>query len=414
MENAIESMESEVRYYSRVFPAIFKKATGSFVFDREGRKYLDFFCGSGSLNYGHSNPVMKRAVIDYLEADGIINSLDQMTEAKLGFMKCFYETILKQGGYRYKLQFCGPTGTNSVEAAIKLARKFTGREKIVYFEHSFHGMTYGSMSVSGIRSRKLNAAYTMNTVQMPFAENPESLDMLRTYLRKCMPEDRPAGLILETIQAEGGIRVAPIEWVEAVSAIAREFGVLLIIDDIQTGCGRTGLFFSFAGMDVRPDIVCLSKSLSGYGFPFSMNLIRPELDCWSPAEHNGTFRGNNLAFISATCALLYWKTAAFSQGILQRAELIDRFFAGFDYLGKLKGRGLMRGIELQDAAQTSRLQKTLFRNGILMDTCGYEDNVVKIMPPLTISEEDLRRGLDIIRRSMAECSIIAKHDAFHF
>jgi diaminobutyrate-2-oxoglutarate transaminase len=406
-EHSIRGMESEVRFYSRLFPAVFAKGSGSYLFSRDGHPYLDFFCGSGSLNYGHSNPVMKQAIIDYLMEDGIINSLDQMTAAKLDFMKRFYEIILQPREFDYKMQFTGPTGTNAVEAAIKLARKFTRREKILFFEHSFHGMTYGSMSISGMKNKTLNKDYTRHTVELPYAEKDESLAVLRDFLAASKPEDKPAAIILETVQAEGGIKVAPAAWVEAVGVIAKEFDILLIIDDIQAGCGRTGTFFSFERMNVEPDIVCLSKSLSGYGFPLSINLIRPGIDCWMPGEHNGTFRGNNLAFVAATRALEYWKDDMFSQDILRKGEFIYDYFSSINYLEKikLKGRGLMRGIETANEEQNTLLQKTLFKNGILMDTCGYKNNVVKIMPPLTISDEDLIKGLDIIRKSMVEAGI---------
>jgi diaminobutyrate-2-oxoglutarate transaminase len=405
IESSFRSLESEVRYYSRLFPAVFSKATGSFLFDQEGNRYLDFFCGSGSLNYGHSNPMMKQAVIDYLQNDGIISGLDQMTSAKMLFMKSFFETIIHPRGFDYKMQFCGPTGTNCVEAAIKLARKYTGHEKIVYFEHSFHGMSYGSMSVSGMKNKKLHKDYTRHTVEMPYAEKAESIGNFKQYLQHASEEDMPAAVILETIQAEGGIKVAPKEWLEEVASIAREFGILLIADEIQTGCGRTGTFFSFENTNIKPDIVCLSKSLSGYGFPLSVNLINPIIDCWSPGEHNGTFRGNNIAFVSATRALEYWKTDAFEKKIMSSAAYIDDYFMSDDFLRKirLKGRGLMRGIELANEEQTMHLQKTLFKNGILMDVCGFKDNIVKIMPPITITQDELQKGLDIIHQSLIEC-----------
>lgn len=406
-ERSADAMESEVRYYSRLFPKIFVKASGSYLYTEDGEKYLDFFSGSGSLNYGHSNPVMKQAIIDYLEQDGIINSLDQMTGAKLHFMRQFNEVILRPRGYTYKMQFCGPTGTNGVEAAIKLARKFTGREKIAYFEHSFHGMSYGSMSVSGMKNKALKHDYTQNTLQFPFAEHENSLDLLASQLATSNSADRPAAIILETVQAEGGIRVAPREWVEAVGALAKAFGVLLILDDIQAGCGRTGTFFSFEQMDLQPDIVCLSKSLSGYGLPLSVNLINPAIDCWRPGEHNGTFRGNNLAFVAATRALEYWKNPDFSREIARKGKLVQDYFSTAEWQGrvKLKGRGLMFGLETENEEKNSSLQKVLFKNGILMDTCGFRNNVVKIMPALTSQESDIVKGLGIIRASLTESGI---------
>jgi diaminobutyrate-2-oxoglutarate transaminase len=405
IDASIRAKESEVRYYSRLFPVVLSKGSGSYVYDQDGNRYLDFFCGSGSLNYGHSNPVMKQAVIDYLQDDGIINGLDQMTSAKMLFMNNFFETIIVPRGFNYKMQFCGPTGTNCVEAAIKLARKYTGREKIVYFEHSFHGMSYGSMSVSGMKNKKLHKDYTKHTVEMPYAEKPESITNFKRYLQSVSAEELPAAVILETIQAEGGIKVAPKEWLEEVASIARDFGLLLIADEIQTGCGRTGTFFSFENINIKPDIVCLSKSLSGYGFPLSVNLINPAIDCWTPGEHNGTFRGNNIAFVSASRALEYWKTDAFEKKIMNSAAIIDDYFMADSFLRKvrLKGRGLMRGIELRNEEETMHVQKMLFKNGILMDVCGFRDNVIKIMPPITIAQDDLQKGLDIIHQSLLKC-----------
>ncbi|MCX6319465.1 MAG: diaminobutyrate--2-oxoglutarate transaminase [Bacteroidetes bacterium] len=398
------SMESEVRYYSRLFPDIFAKGTGSYLYNKEGKAYLDFFCGSGSLNYGHSNPIMKNAVIEYLISDGIINSLDQMTEAKYAFMEEFFNVILRPRNFNYKMQFCGPTGTNSVEAAIKLSRKYTGREKIMFFEHSFHGMSYGSMSVSGMKRKALKPEYYLNTVQMPYAEHPDSIDSIRRHLAKCSTEDIPAAVILETIQAEGGMKTATREWIESVYQLAKQYEILVILDDIQTGCGRTGTFFSFENMDIKPDIICLSKSLSGYGFPLSVNLLNPDIDCWEPAEHNGTFRGNNLAFVAARKVLGYWKDEGLSLNIRISASLIEEYFRNHPLLRslELRGRGVMRGVVMESEEINTRVQQLFFQRGLLADTCGYDNNVFKIMPPLTIERADLEKGLQIIGTSVKQ------------
>jgi diaminobutyrate-2-oxoglutarate transaminase len=405
---SIFSMESEVRYYSRIFPSVFSKATGAWLWDTEGKKYLDFFCGSGSLNYGHSNPVMKKYILEYLENDGIINSLDQLTEARVTFMNRFNEIILRPRNFVYKMQFCGPTGTNSIEAAMKLARKYTGREKIIYFEHSFHGMSYGSMSVSGMRNRHLPADYKKNVVEMPFGDDPSNINVLQNYIAEVGAANMPAAIILETIQAEGGIRVATREWLQQVAELAAANGILLIIDDIQAGCGRTGNFFSFDHTGIQPDIICLSKSLSGYGFPLSINLLNPAIDCWQPAEHNGTFRGNNLAFIAGAHSLIYWENDQLQTNIHICEKMIQDYFNSNSYLKSsiLKGKGLMRGIEMETSAEAEMLQKIMFNNGLLLDICGYNGNVLKIMPPLTIGYEELNKGLEIIGRSVTELKTI--------
>lgn len=403
-----DNMESEVRFYSRIFPDVFSRGKGAFLYNVQEEPYLDFFCGSGSLNYGHNNPGMKQSLIDYLNKDGVINSLDQLTEAKYSFMSEFQQAVLKSRNFNYKMQFCGPTGTNSVEAALKLARKYTKREKIIFFNNSFHGMTYGSMSISGMKSSNLHHDYSKHTIGAPFEDKEEDLSTIESLLKGCKKEELPAAVILETVQAEGGMNVASKKWVESLYTLIKQYGVLLIIDDIQAGCGRTGTFFSFEEMNIVPDIICLSKSLSGLGLPFSMNLINPEIDCWKPGEHNGTFRGNNLAFVTAKHACKYWKTPDFGNEIMSKANLIEQYFYSSELFKKykLKGRGMMRGIELQDAHQTIKLQKQLFKNKILVDTCGSENNVIKIMPPINISIKDLEQGLKLLHKSILECENI--------
>ncbi|MCL8537183.1 diaminobutyrate--2-oxoglutarate transaminase [Chryseobacterium gallinarum] len=401
-----QNSESNVSFYNKLFPKLFSTAKGSYIRTNEGNDYLDFFCGAGSLNYGHNNEAMKNAVIAYISNDGIINSLDMLTEAKYNFIKKFNEVILKPRKMEYKMQFTGPTGTNAVEAALKLARKYTGREKIIYFQHSFHGMTYGSMSISGIKNKKLNADYKKHVVEMPYADHPDSIDTLGNYLASCDANHLPAAVILETIQAEGGVKVAPKEWLENVAALAKKYEILLIVDEIQTGCGRTGTFFSFEIADIAPDIVCLSKSLSGYGLPLSVNLIKPEIDCWTPGEHNGTFRGNNLAFITAMTALDYWKTEEFAADIQKKSAIIDAFFKENGI--ELRGRGLMKAFKSENEEINNEIQNIIFYNGVLVDVCGHENNFVKIMPPLTISETDLRIGLNQVLQSIQQSRLATK------
>ncbi|MEQ9008079.1 MAG: aminotransferase class III-fold pyridoxal phosphate-dependent enzyme, partial [Ekhidna sp.] len=298
--------ESDVSFYNRIFPEVFAKAKGSFLYDQNGVKYLDFFCGSGSLNYGHNHPKIIERLTTYLHENGIVNSLDQMTSAKWQFIEDFTHNILGPRQMTYKFQFTGPTGTNSIEAAIKLSRKFTGRENVVFFHDSFHGMTYGSMSISGKLRPNIHKDHVQHALGFPFATEDNYLLSLKTFLSNCKTSELPAAIILETIQAEGGMKVATREWLEAVDQLAKDYEILLVIDDIQTGVGRVGTFFSFEDAAIDPDIICMSKSLSGLGIPFAMNLIKPEIDCWNPGEHNGTFRGNNMAFVAAGCMSELW------------------------------------------------------------------------------------------------------------
>ncbi len=299
MKNLFEQHESEVRGYCRNFPAVFTSAKGAWMTDEDGRRYLDFFAGAGVMNYGHNPDKLKTALIDYLQRDGITHTLDMYTTAKRDFLERFQRVILKPRGLNYKMQFPGPTGTNAVEAALKLARKVTGREQVVSFTNAFHGMTLGALAVTGNGFKRAGAGVPLqHTSSMPFdgymGDNSDTLDFFEAMLDDSGSGlDKPAAVIVETVQGEGGVNVAAIDWLQRLRQITAEHDIVLIVDDIQVGCGRTGTFFSFEEAGIKPDIVTLSKSLSGYGIPMALVLIKPELDQWAPGEHNGTFRGHN-------------------------------------------------------------------------------------------------------------------------
>jgi diaminobutyrate--2-oxoglutarate aminotransferase len=287
MNQIIDQHESAVRGYSRNFPTTFETARGAWITDIEGRRYLDFFAGAGSLNYGHNHPALKSALQDHIERDGITHSLDMYSVARERFLESFHERILAPRGLEYRVQFPGPTGTNAVEAALKLARKNTGRTGVVFFTNAFHGMTLGSLAVTGNAGKRASAAQPLaNATPMPFdgylGDDVDTVDYLRRMIEdRGSGLDLPAAVIVETIQGEGGVNVASDEWLRKLARLCYEHDIVLIVDDIQAGCGRTGDFFSFESAGIRPDIVTLSKSLSGYGLPLSVVLIRPELDTWS-------------------------------------------------------------------------------------------------------------------------------------
>ena len=279
-------LESEVRSYCRLFPTVFKKAQGAILEDQEGIKYVDFLSGVGTLNYGHNNPQIKEQLIRYLESDGIVHGLDLATVAKQEFLEAFQTIILKPRQLNYKLQFPGPTGTNAVEAALKLARKITGRETIIAFSNGYHGVTLGSLATTASASqRSVSGIPTTGVNFIPFdgylGENIDTTEYLDKFLSdKGSGVSIPAAVIVETIQGAGGVNVASFEWLRSLEKVCRKHDVLLIVDDIQVGCGRTGTFFSFEDVGISPDIITLSKSLSGFGLPFSLVLIKPELDLW--------------------------------------------------------------------------------------------------------------------------------------
>ena len=408
--DVFDEHESEVRSYSRSFPTVFKKAKGYKLWDTDNKEYIDFFAGAGTLNYGHNNDAMKQLLMEYIESDNITHSLDMATIARGNFLKKFDEIILRPRNLDYKVMFPGPTGTNAVESALKLARKITGRTNMMSFTNAFHGMTIGSLSITGNASKREGAGIPLtHSVSMPFDNynsTADSLSLIESYLENSgSGVDLPAGIIVETVQGEGGINAASMEWLQGIEKIARRFGILLIVDDIQAGCGRTGTFFSFEPARIKPDIVCLSKSLGGYGLPMSITLFKKEHDVWEPGEHNGTFRGNNLAFIAATEALTYWENDHLSQEVEKKAELMHEFTEKVtkeypELKAEPRGRGMMQGVACHVDGIASEVCEEAFRRGLLMETSGPKDEVFKFLPPLIIDEEGLQKGFDIIEESI--------------
>ncbi len=407
-----DRLESEVRGYVRSFPTVFETAKGHTLTDEDGNRYIDFFAGAGVLNYGHNNPRLKRALVEYVEGDGVVHTLDMASVAKRRFLERFDEVILQPRGLDYKIQFPGPTGTNSVEAALKLARKVTGRQNVVAFTDAFHGMTLGSLAATGNAVKRAGAGVPLgHATSMPFdgylGAEVDTIEVLARFLEDTSSGlDKPAAVIVETVQAEGGVNVARFEWLRRLAALVAEHGVLLIVDDIQVGCGRTGPFFSFEPAGIQPDIVCLSKSLSGYGLPFAVDLIKPHLDVWDPGEHNGTFRGHNPAFVTAVEALSYWEDDALTREVGSKAAMaldrLERIAASHPDAGlSVRGRGLIQGLVFPDSDDTAQVSQRCFEHGLIIETAGRQGEVLKLLPPLTITKEALAEGLDIIEPAVA-------------
>ncbi|MER9481954.1 MULTISPECIES: diaminobutyrate--2-oxoglutarate transaminase [unclassified Mesorhizobium] len=408
-----DRLESEVRSYIRVYPVLFDRAVGTSMTAADGREYLDFFAGAGALNYGHNNPVFKRALLDYIERDGILFSLDLATTAKKAFIEAFERYVLKPRGLTYKLQFPGPTGTNAVEAALKLARQVTKRSNVVSFTNSFHGESTGSLAVTANKEHRTAAGFPLaNVTSLPYegylGASVDTID----YFEKLLDDpnsglDKPAAVILEAVQGEGGINVASVEWLQRLRDLTSRHGILMILDDIQAGVGRAGSFFSFEAAKIVPDIVTLSKSLSAVGTAMALVLIKPELDVWAPGAHTGTFRGNNLAFVTARAALeAYWSDSKFEDEIARKssilAEELKSIVDDFPALGfNVRGRGLMYGlVSPKHRSLPVLIAQEALRRGLLMETAGSYGEVLKSMPALTITEDELRRGLSIIRDSI--------------
>ncbi|RBO94073.1 diaminobutyrate--2-oxoglutarate transaminase [Nocardia puris] len=401
-----ESLESNVRGYCRAWPTVFTTAKGAWLRDEEGKDFLDFFAGAGSLNYGHNNDVLKQPLLDYIASDGITHGLDMSTAAKRKLLETIRDVVLAPRGLDYKVQFPGPTGANSVEAALKLARKVTGRQTILSFTNAFHGMSLGALSVTGNAAKRAGAGVPLvHAAHMPYDGYFDNTTADFQWMERVLDDtssgfDRPAAVIVETVQGEGGVNVARAEWLRHLADLCAEREILLIVDDVQMGCGRTGPFFSFEVAGITPDIVTLSKSIGGYGLPLALVLFKAELDQWSPGEHNGTFRGNNPAFVTAQTALEhYWSddtlqnsTRSKGRHVAQTLAEVAGHFPGLS----TRGRGLVHGLAFEDPSQAGKVCQVAFERGLLVETSGSSDEVVKLLPPLTITDDELDHGLQIL------------------
>lgn len=414
-----ERRESNVRSYCRSFPTEFASGTGSELTDSQGRVYLDFFAGAGALNYGHNHPRLKQALVDYVMADGITHGLDLHTQAKTRFLETFERLILAPRNLPYKVQFTGPTGANAVEAALKIARKAKGRTGVFSYMGGYHGHSLGGLAATANREHRAGAGVGLHdTTFLPFP-NPDNNIDTHAYLRMVLEDGHsgievPAAIILETVQAEGGITIAPVEWLQELREICTEFDIVLIVDEIQTGCGRSGPFFSFERAGIIPDIVTVSKSIGGLGMPMSLVLMKPELDIWKPAEHTGTFRGNQLAFVTAAEALELFvddefatRTAGHEQ---QVAAAMHAIIEPLDDRITTRGLGLIWGIDLAGIDPTGAFAKAVsrqcFDDFLIIERVGRNDTVLKLLPPLTITSEQLDDGLTRIASACSSAASI--------
>ena len=411
---AFETYESEVRSYCRNFPAVFTTAKGPFLYDEDGREYIDFFCGAGGLNYGHNNDYIKSRLLSYLESDGVMHALDMYTVPKREFIEFYEEKILQPRGLNYKIQFAGPTGTNAVEAALKLARKVKKRTNIFAMMGAFHGMTLGSIAMTTDASSRAGAGVPLtNVTHIPAPYMFPELDTLN-YIETLLTDDhsgvdKPAAIVLETVQADGGINVFDVEWLKGIRAICDKHDILMVVDDVQVGCARTGTFFSFERAGIVPDIVTQSKSIGGYGMPFALVLIRPELDLWEPGEHNGTFRGYQLSMIAAKAGLEVMLNEHVEERVQKLSAVIAQAMEEIQALSpekiKTRGMGFVWGVDFwrfdHDGVTSKKVLDECFKNGLIVERVGRGNTVVKVMPELLIEEETLKKGLDILKNSIS-------------
>lgn len=413
MNETFEKYESNIRSYCRKWPVEFVSAKGSIYKDTEGNEYIDFFDGAGALNYGHNPDYIKEKLIKYLESDGIVHALDMYTVPKENFINYFEEKILKPRKLDYKIAFPGPTGTNSIELALKLARKVKQRPYIWAFAGAFHGMTLGALALTTESAARKAAGVPLNyTVHIPapysMGGNFDSI----AYMEQLLSDDhsgyeKPAAIIIETVQQEGGIHVFSKEFLKDLRALCDKYDILLICDEVQIGCSRSGTFFSFERADIVPDIVCMSKSIGGYGIPFAVTLFKKELDVFKPGEHNGTFRGCQLSMVAGLAAL----EMTVKQDIpaqVRRKEKIVKEYLDKEIKPLLKGKmeirgiGLSWGIEFNDGKLARAVLDKCFEKKLIIELAGSYDSVLKIMPSLVIEDELLLKGLNIVKESIQE------------
>ncbi|MBR0373108.1 MAG: diaminobutyrate--2-oxoglutarate transaminase [Mogibacterium sp.] len=410
MFDVFETKESGVRSYCRKYPTLFDRAVNAELFDTEGKRYIDFLASAGVICYGHNNPTIKAAVMEYLAEDRIVSGLDMFTTAKEEFIKTFNKLILEPRGLDYRIMCCGPTGTNANEAALKIARLNKKRTNILAFSGAFHGMTLGALSATTDQASREGGYVPLNNVT--FAPYDGTFDSL-AYLEWLLTDDhsgldKPAAIILETVQAEGGINVASVEWLQGVRRLCDEHDIIMIVDEVQTGYGRTGTYFSFERAGIVPDIVTIAKSIGGFGAPMALVFMKPELDIFKPAQHNGTFRGFQPGFVGGTAAVKFYCESNLGEEVKRKGAIVDEFIRTeimpLDDRLTYRGIGLLWGIDFNaiDPALVKAAIHAAFDNGLICEAAGRHDGVFKFMPPLTIEEDVLREGLQIAKLAVKE------------
>ncbi|MDR2620820.1 MAG: diaminobutyrate--2-oxoglutarate transaminase [Propionibacteriaceae bacterium] len=408
-QEVFEKYESNVRSYSRTFPTVFTWAKGSLLHDTAGREFIDFFNGAGALNYGHNPDYIKAKLAAYLESDGIMHALDMYTVPKAEFIEYFETKILAPRGLDYKIMFTGPTGTNAIEAGLKLARKITGRTGVFAFQGGYHGMTLGALALTTDAGSRAGAGVPLGNVTHLPAPYQYGEEFALTYFEDLITYDHsgvelPAALVVETVQAEGGVHVFSAAFLQGLERICKQYGILLLVDDIQVGCARTGRFFSFERAGIHPDIVAVSKSIGGYGMPLALLLFRPDMDIWKPGEHNGTFRGNQLSIVAAKAGLEVLLQDRVEAGVAEREAIVRDFLlqevANIPGVKEVRGIGLIWGVDLGSDALAGAASKAAYQAGLIMERAGRDNSVLKIMPSLVIPLDTLRQGLEIVAHSV--------------
>ncbi|MDP4097196.1 diaminobutyrate--2-oxoglutarate transaminase [Paenibacillus sp. P96] len=426
--------ESNAKSYPRHFPLVISKAKGMIVTDVEGRRYYDCLSGAGTLALGHNHQVVIRAIEDVLDEQIPLHTLDLATPLKIEFMQEIFSILPEKLKDTTKIQFCGPTGADGVEAAIKLVKNATKGKSILAFQGGYHGSTQATMSMSGNLSKKQHLQSLLPDVHfLPFPYEyrcpfgigrGETARISAKYIENLLDDCEsgiaaPCGMILETVQGEGGSIPADIEWLKEMRRITAERGIPLIIDEVQTGIGRTGKMFSFEHAGIIPDVIICSKAIGG-SLPMSVLIYKEELDQWNPGAHIGTFRGNQLGMATGLATLKYLKNNRVLENVEQRSEQFFAYLhslqAKYEEIGDVRGRGLMIGVEMVNTSASKDqlghyppsgqlaacVQERCFKNGLIIEVGGRHSAVMRFLPPLTITEHEATEVLYIFEKSVEE------------
>jgi diaminobutyrate-2-oxoglutarate transaminase len=417
------SRESNARVYGRHFPIAVEEASGSFIRDLDGNVFIDFLTGAGVLSLGHGHPELVAVAAEQLGR--FCHGLDLPSPAKDAFTTAQLSMLPEGMRDRMRMHFCGPTGANAVDAALKLCKTATGRSDVVAFSGGFHGTTHATMAVTGVVSTKAPVGNLMPGVHVfPYshcADCPLELDRdscatnCVTLLERALRDPnggivRPAAVLLELVQGEGGVVPADLDFVRRLRVLTRELDVPLVVDEVQTGCGRTGTWFAFEQYDIEPDIIVASKALSGMGLPIAVIIYNQDLDVWAPGAHTGTFRGNQLAFAAGAKAIELVRRDDLLGNVRARGEQVARALeplSAHPAVREVRGLGLMWGVELVapgDGRTASRLaeevQERALRAGLILELGGRDDCVVRMLPPLNVTAEVMDIALAILTRAI--------------
>ena len=426
--------ESSARSYPRKFPFALKKAKGSWVEDVEGNKYLDFLCGAGTLALGHNDDEVNQAMVNLLTSDAPLHTLDLTTPVKDRFVHTILSLLPEGLKENAKIQFCSPSGTDAVDAAIKLCKTATGRSTVIAFSGGYHGMGHGALALTGNLNAKNKVANLMAGVQFmpypysyrcPFGLGGESgTKACINYFERLLkdPESgitKPAAVILEPIQGEGGVVPAPIEFLQAVRRITQELDIPMIVDEIQCGIGRSGKLFAFEYASIVPDVILASKAIGGTQ-PMSVVIYNKKLDKWTAGAHAGTFRGNQLAMAAGTVVLNRVSQSEFLADVVKKGDYLRKAMNELkdevSIIGDVRGKGLMLGVEFIDpngpkdimghpepcGEIAALVQKKCFENRLVMEKGGRNGSVMRCLCALNVSMDEINIMLDIFKKVVKE------------